>query len=245
LLQFSYARGKRGDGQSAFRAPKSGEECRLRLPVRADDKRTMTSVKFANRGVWSLPPLILHPFSNATDPVRLLAGSRALASGPEETASRAHQPDHLQRKLLLAKYCEIRMLCCIGKDLTRWIEQCLDYAARRQELREAGIGFHSFATLLVETPPAAITDKFLSWGVRDFQGIFARAIGLSSIFAELPGLGILSDQFLRDYYGITHQLYISSQRASRFLKLDPAEWMFDVFTSGEYIKIIERQVSGR
>jgi len=132
------------------------------------------------------------------------------------------------------------MLWCIGRDLTRWIEQCLDYVGRCEELQDKEIRFQSFSTLLVETTPEAAVEKLKGWGVNDFRGIFARALGLNTIFAELPGLGTLTEDFLQDYYAITYQLYLTRHRAVKFLKLDPSDWQFEVYTSGEYIKIIEQ-----
>jgi len=205
----------------------------------------MTGDKGSGPRIWALPPLILHPFSNATDPVRLLANSRANEIAPTDPARSSIAAGALQRKLMLSRYCEIRMLWCIGKDLARWIEQCLDFVGRQPELRVQELRFQSFSMLLVENTPAAAVEKLKNWGVTDYRSIFARALGLNTIFAEMPSLGMLSDEFLRDYYTFTYQLYVARQRGAKFVRLDPAEWLFDVYTSGEYIKIIENQMTGR
>jgi hypothetical protein len=154
-----------------------------------------------------------------------------------------HSAAQVQRRILLAKYCEVRMLWCIGKDLLRWIEQCLDFVSRRKELRQADIRFQSFSTLLIENTPGLAAEKLCQWGVMDFKNIFARAIGLGTIFSELPAFGALTEDFLRDYYTYTYQLYVSRQESCSFAKLDPSVFTFEVYTSGEYIKIIERQMS--
>jgi hypothetical protein len=192
-----------------------------------------------------LPPLILHPFSNATDPVRVLANSKAIAVAPSEQPKSALAAAQLQRKLLLTRYCEVRMLWCIGKDLLRWVDQCIDFSSRHEELRRSDVRFQSFSSLLIENTPAAVADKLRGWGVADYPNIFARAIGLNTVFAEMPALGILAEEFLRDYYNLTYQLYVCRQQSGPFMKLDPSVFGFDVFTSGEYIKIIERQVTGK
>jgi hypothetical protein len=154
-----------------------------------------------------------------------------------------HSAAQVQRRILLAKYCEVRMLWCIGKDLLRWIEQCLDFVSRRKELRQADIKFQSFSTLLIENTPGLAAEKLCHWGVMDYKNIFARAIGLGTIFSELPAFGTLTEDFLRDYYTYTYQLYVSRQESCSFAKLDPSVFAFEVYTSGEYIKIIERQMS--
>ncbi len=41
------------------------------------------------------------------------------------------------------------MLFYVGKDLMRWIEQCLEHIARQPELRDSGIRYQSFAAMLV------------------------------------------------------------------------------------------------
>lgn len=77
-----------------------------------------TQTALGNR-TWELPPLILHPFSNQQGPGQLLEGSKAalklagLLPGGEEDR------DELQRKLLLSRYAEVRMLFFVGKDLLR------------------------------------------------------------------------------------------------------------------------------
>lgn len=191
--------------------------------------------------VRTLPPLILHPFSNAMDPFRFLANSRTVAAASGEPARSDPAAGPPQRRVLLTRYCEIRMLWCIGKDVLRWIDQCLDFVNRHSELPGGDIRFQSFANLLIENTPPAAVEKLLAWGVNDYQNLFARAIGLNSVFAELPALGILSEDFLRDYYSFAYQLYLCRQQAEAYRKLDPGAFAFDVFTSGEYIKIIERQ----
>src|SRR6202453_3067994 len=83
--------------------------------------------------VWSLPPLILHPFADAGGPSKLVESSRAnlKLQGllPQGEASR----EDLDRALLDGRHSELRMLFYVGKDLARWIEQCLEFAERNQD----------------------------------------------------------------------------------------------------------------
>ncbi len=203
----------------------------------------MAAAKQGSDTVWVLPPLILHPFSNALDPVRMLAGTTTAAIAPREPPPDRNAAAHVRRKLLLAKYCEIRMLWCIGKDLLRWIDQCLDFVGRRRELRQAGITAQSLAALLIDNTPAPVAEKLRAWGVTDYRNIFARALGLDTVFSELPPFTCIAEEFLLDYYTYTFELYRVRQRAGNYPKLEPSRFAFEVYTSGEYIQIIERQMS--
>ena len=82
--------------------------------------------------VRTLPPLILHPFADAGGPGKLVESSRAnlKLQGllPQGEATR----EDLDRALLDGRYSELRMLYYVGKDLARWIEQCLEFAERNQ-----------------------------------------------------------------------------------------------------------------
>src|SRR6266702_3960458 len=75
---------------------------------------------------WELPPLILHPFSDQSGPKKLVQSSRAslILNGllPKDESTE----DELTRNLMEGRVCEIRMLFFVGKDLLRWIAQCLD-----------------------------------------------------------------------------------------------------------------------
>src|SRR3989449_2173621 len=88
---------------------------------------------------WDLPPLILHPFSDHSGPGKLVQSSRAslMLNGllPHDESSE----DELTRKLIEGRVCEIRMLFFVGKDLLRWIAQCLDFIGSVAELKNAGI----------------------------------------------------------------------------------------------------------
>ncbi len=73
-----------------------------------------------------LPPLILHPFADAGGPDKLVESSRASLMLQGLLPSGERTTEDLDRALLDGRYCEIRMLFYVGKDLVRWIEQCLD-----------------------------------------------------------------------------------------------------------------------
>src|SRR6266478_6921965 len=91
-----------------------------------------TTAALANRPALMLPPLILHPFADANGPNKLAESSRASLKLqgllPQGEASR----EDLDRSLLDGRYSELRMLYYVGKDLVRWIEQCLEFADRNR-----------------------------------------------------------------------------------------------------------------
>ena len=66
-----------------------------------------------------LPPLILHPFADATGPDKLVESSRASLMLQGLLPSSGQSQDELDRALLDGRFCEIRMLFYVGKDLTR------------------------------------------------------------------------------------------------------------------------------
>src|SRR5437868_770158 len=159
----------------------------------------------------TLPPLILHPFADASGPDKLVESSRAslMLQGLLPSGERA--TEDLDKALLEGRYQEIRMLFYVGKDVMRWIEQCMEHAERQPEFRSMGIRAQSFAAYLVNHSPAAVEAKLRKWGVGDYRAIFMRAIGLNVILADIPGRHFLSDDFIRNYYRYADQMYLARQ----------------------------------
>jgi hypothetical protein len=194
---------------------------------------------------WILPPLILHPFSESNDPNQLVESSRASLVLHGLLPNGGQSEHELERKLLAGRYCELRMLFYVGKDLVRWIEQCLDFTTHHPELSEQGLRFQSFAAYLVSDPPGGVQEKLRRWGVADYKGIFSRAIGIQSIFAEPPARESLTNEFLRFYYKFADHLFSARLNLVRYPELDPAQFDFALYASGEYARILEREWSGR
>ncbi len=190
--------------------------------------------------VLTLPPLILHPFADAAGPNKLVESSRVslMMQGllPPEFA-----PEELDKRLLDGRYCELRMLFYIGKDLNRWLEQCLELLDRRPDLKSAGIRSGSFIQFVVEAPPERVREKLKKWGVSDHRAIFTRAFALSGIFAEMPERTTLTDSFLRNYFVFADKLFKISQSISAFELLAPGRFHFEIFASGEYSRLLERE----
>src|SRR5271154_7534151 len=87
-----------------------------------------------SRPACTLPPLILHPFADASGPGKLVESSRASLKLQGLLPSGESTPEDLDRVLLEGRYSELRMLYYVGKDLARWIEQCLELAVRNPDV---------------------------------------------------------------------------------------------------------------
>src|SRR5579872_4510683 len=101
---------------------------------------------------YQLPPLILHPFNEHVPPSTLLDNSKAALMLSGLMPGDGTEPEALRRRLMWGRYAEIRMLFYLGKDVFRWIEQCMDWASREPSLDGAGIRRQSFAGLLTGDP---------------------------------------------------------------------------------------------
>src|SRR5438046_571422 len=119
-----------------------------------------------------LPPLILHPFADAGGPEKLVESSRASLVLQGLLPAGDRNPQDVERTLLDGRFCEIRMLFYVGKDLLRWIEQCQELTARSEDTRDVGIKYQSFAAYLVGHTPPGVQAKLKKWGVSDYKAIF-------------------------------------------------------------------------
>src|SRR4029079_17245521 len=82
------------------------------------------------QAVWDLPPLILHPFNEQIAPSSLLESSRAALMLSGLIPNEGIEPGDLDRRLVVGRYAELRMLFFLGKDVFRWIEQSQEWAER-------------------------------------------------------------------------------------------------------------------
>jgi hypothetical protein len=189
----------------------------------------------------TLPPLILHPFADSGGPDKLVESSRAnlMLQGLLPTGERSS--DDLQHALLDGRFCEIRMLFYVGKDLTRWIDQCLEHVERNPQLRDSGIRYQSFAAYLVEHTPPAVQTKLRKWGVADYKAIFSRALGLCVLLGSVPLPNTLSDEFIRNYYRYADHIFKIRQAESAFTDISEIGFAFDIYASGEYSRMLERE----
>jgi hypothetical protein len=194
--------------------------------------------------VCTLPPLILHPFSDPQSPERLSMSARAnlILHGllPRDEAG----DEDLVRRALDGRYCEVKMLFYLGKDLLRWLEQCMEFIARDPELAAAGLEPQSFAGMLVEDPPEAVAAKLRRWGVTDFAAIFRRALGLHAVFGTVPDRDGLGDAFLRQHHLYTDALFACWLESVSHARATPAAFQFEIYASGEYARLLEREWGG-
>lgn len=191
--------------------------------------------------VWKLPPLILHPFSDSSGPNKLLESSRASLMLQGLLPSGDFTAWELEQKLLDGRFCELRMLFYLGRDLGRWMEQCMELVERDESLKTAGIRSQSFATMLVEDPPDNVREKLKVWGVADYKAIFSRALGLNSVFAEVPDRTILNPEFIRNYYRYADHMFACAQQMNPFTEVRCKNFQFDLFASGEYTRMLEKE----
>ena len=185
-----------------------------------------------------LPPLILHPFSGGSGTDDLVSGSLAslalqgLVASPDDESV-------LLRRMLAGRYQEVRMLLFLGKDIFRWLQQCVEHVAGDPRANQDGpITEQSFASLVVERPPEPVKEKLERWGVTDRRAIFSRAIGIHSIFEEPPSAQSLSAIFLKNYHRYADHAYICYLHAQGFRPIDSTGFNFDLYASEEYARIL-------
>lgn len=199
------------------------------------------NVQVAPAIAHDLPPLILHPFADSGGPDKLVESSRASLMLQGLLPPGDQSPEDLEKTLLDGRFCEIRMLFYVGKDLARWIDQCMEFVDRNDDLRGAGIKAQSFAALLIQDSPASVQAKLRKWGVADYKSIFTRAIGLNAVFGSVPDRSALSNDFIKHYYRYADQLFASFQGQATFADITMKGFAFEIFASGEYTRMLERQ----
>jgi hypothetical protein len=188
-----------------------------------------------------LPPLILHPFSDACSPDRLTLSARASLILQGFLPGEGLTGDELSRRLLEGRFCEVRMLFYLGKDLSRWLDQCMEVVDRDEELRQSSLQRESFAVLLVEDPPEPVHEKLRSWGVVDYKAIFRRALGLHVVFAVVPERDSLAEDFLRSHHRYADHLFECRLESVHFPTLRRTDFQFEIYASGEYTRLLEKE----
>jgi len=191
--------------------------------------------------VWDLPPLILHPFNERVPPSTLLDNSKAALMLSGLIPSDGSDPDELNRRVLAGRYAEVRMLFFLGKDVLRWLDQCMDWASRVPQLCDAQVRPQSFANLLTHGTPEPVKEKLVRWGVTDYVSIFSRAIGLNTLFTAPPAFDLLADEFLRNYHRYADFLYRCYMEMEPHRIVEPRNFHFGLYASGEYSRLLESQ----
>jgi hypothetical protein len=190
--------------------------------------------------VFRLPPMILHPFSTPEDTSVLLDSSRAslILQGYLPTGDGGESD--LEQRLLRGRFAEMRMLFYVGKDLLRWLDQCVEVTAAHPAYGAPAMTRPSFALYLVEHAPPAVTQKLETWGVLDYRALFRRAIGLHSVFSEVPPVGCLSGEFLRRYHRHADRWFQAWAQSQPQPEVDWSQFDFELYASGEYALLLEK-----
>ena len=199
------------------------------------------SILPTSKKMSSLPPLILHPFSDPEGPNKLVESSRASMMLQGLLPTGTMTKEELDQTLLDGRFCEIRMLYYVGRDLVRWIEQCIDQVEHQADLKDRNLKFQSFAAFLVEDAPPTVQAKLKKWGVADYKSIFARAIGLNSVFVEAPSKESLTPNFVKNYYRFADQMFAVQQHQTTFGKISAEDFDFELFASGEYSRMLAKE----
>jgi hypothetical protein len=150
-------------------------------------------------------------------------------------------PVILRRRLLRARYSEVRMLFYLGKDVARWIEQCLEWSERIPALAELRLAPQSFAHFLARTTPAPVREKLLRWGVADFPSIFSRAIGIHALFSEPPPFEVCSEGFLESYHRFADALFLCFMDLQPWSPVPAGDFELELYASGEYTRKLESE----
>jgi hypothetical protein len=133
------------------------------------------------------------------------------------------------------------MLYFVGKDVFRWVDQCVEWAGGHNALQNRNIQPQSFAELLTTDAPPAVREKLARWGVADYRAIFSRAIGLNAMFAEPPSEDLFTHEFLRNYHRYADALYRAFLAARSHRVLPSTNFGFELYASGEFSKLLESQ----
>ncbi len=191
-----------------------------------------------------LPPLILHPFSRSEENSLIAESSRASLALQGLAPNDQRPLQELDQQLLRGRFAEFRMLFYIGKDISRWADQCAETAQASGWTLNRRIRPETFAVLLIERVPEHVRAKLESWGVFDFSALFRRSFGLHAVFQELPDCNTLSIEFLRRYHRYLDQWYEQRLRDSPFHRPELNEFTFELFASGEYSSMLEKSWAG-
>jgi hypothetical protein len=199
------------------------------------------SIASLGETVWDLPPLILHPFNERVPPSSLVENSKAALMLAGLIPPDGSDQDELRKRLMAGRYSEVRMLYYLGKDVFRWVEQCMEIAERTPELKDAEVRAQSFVGMLSGGPPESVKEKLIRWGVVDYTSIFSRCVGLNSLFAEPPQITGLTEEFLRNYHRYSDALYRCYMDLEPHRIIVAHNFRFELYASSEYSRMLESE----
>ncbi len=188
-----------------------------------------------------LPPLILHPFTESAATAQVLESARASLSIMNDEGAPKKEKDALERQMIEGRFTEFRMLFYVGKDICRWLDQCVDTCGRDPELANLRLPGQSFARLLIEQTPDDVATKLRGWGVVEYARIFSRSIGIFTQFRLPPSPEMLQARYLRHYYRYADYAYTAWRDVDKGPELQYANFPFALFASGEYTRKLEEE----
>ena len=194
-------------------------------------------------GAFRLPPLILHPFSNADETALLVESSQASLRLQGFLPKDDTPLEELEARLLRGRRAELRMLFYIGKDVARWAEQCAESAHQSGKFANRKIRTETFVVLLVQHVPTNVKGKLDAWGVVEASKMFRRSYGLHAVFGDLPTPDVLAPEFLRRYHGYLDNWYEQRLKEQFFDYPTAADFVFELYASGEYASMLEKSWS--
>ena len=217
--------------------PKSG-----RTAVRRDFVHAVAQgQKIELQAAHPLPPLILHPFTESAATAQVLESARASLSMINDDEGSQKEKDALERQMIEGRFTEFRMLFYVGKDICRWLDQCVDTCGRDPELISLRLPAQSFARLLIEQTPEDVATKLRGWGVVEYARIFSRSIGIFTQFRLPPTPEMLQARYLRHYYRYADYAYTAWKDLDKGPELQFANFPFALFASGEYTRKLEEE----
>jgi hypothetical protein len=103
--------------------------------------------------VWTLPPLILHPFNERVPASALLENSRAALMLSGLIPSDGTDEEALKRRLLSGRYAELRMLFFLGDFFRQDVDQQENHDPHHRPDDPAGIVRFLAAPRTLSSPP--------------------------------------------------------------------------------------------
>jgi hypothetical protein len=176
----------------------------------------------ALKHMHDLPPLILYPCPETT---------------PADEADAFAECDEATRVLLGARYAEFRMLCYVGRDINRWLEHCVEIAS--EDGRLPRVTETTFINLLLLAAPSQVAKKLRDWTIDNYQVIFARALGLNSVYSQAPSANVIGKSLLLDLYRYADALFDCRMKVNPDPEWHGHEFRFELYASGEYSRLFE------
>jgi len=199
-----------------------------------------TNMNDVGANSFPLPPLILHPFTSSEESSLLAESSKASLALQGLIRRGETPPEDLDQKLLRGRYAELRMLFYIGKDISRWAQQCAETVLASSRYANRRIRPETFVISLVQFAPTHVATKLEGWGVVDYRALFRRSFGIHAVFEQFPAVEFLSTDFLRRYHRYLDQWYEQRLKDFVFDRPEAGEFFFDLFASGEYTSMLEK-----